>query len=323
MCQIWRKEYTCGCISHPYRDRCTSCLKSKDDKCDNMDWVTACRKSFFACYDCLVEQDRGEKEAAIASASGSASASASRRAEQRNNEFEALKREAERERQAKIRREAEARAAREREEERVREERLRQEREMSRKEGGMWAEVAGGKRGKKVKTAVSIGGGAANGGAPARSGIAASNPFVNLPAPAPPTTMTFSPGQITLVTREKDIAVPKVIGDSPKNGNGSGSGKTEQRKGKGNNSPISNRNGNGASGSSPLHRTTGSITKIDDGKSTDKGNGLPEKPNGLPEKPDFGDNKKGVDPGGRAGTWGPKKSGTKLEKSAVLRKGVV
>ncbi|KAF2277315.1 uncharacterized protein EI97DRAFT_457343 [Westerdykella ornata] len=66
MCLYWRKQYTCGCVSHIFRDRCADNVRSGSEKCENTSDEEQLRSSYFQCFTCLVLEDREEKAAAAA-----------------------------------------------------------------------------------------------------------------------------------------------------------------------------------------------------------------------------------------------------------------
>ncbi|KAH7116116.1 hypothetical protein B0J11DRAFT_584148 [Dendryphion nanum] len=249
MCKYWKKAYLCGCHSHIFRDRCPSALRDPNDYCANHDIEDIPRRSFFKCFDCMVQEVREEK------------------AEEEKKAAEAelaKKKEEERIRKDKLRRDAEDRARLEREEDVRRERDRRAEAERARREGGAWVEL-GGKERKKRGRAGGVGaGGNVNGGGG---------------------TSGNRPGLITIASR---------------NGVDSGAGFGPNNNGFEAPSPLSGMTkrmgklGIGQAKASPQLKT--SLDSGPNGAGTAKGGSKENVP------------KNGIDPGGRAGTWGPKVS---------------
>jgi hypothetical protein len=136
MCLYWKKLFLCGCVSHVFRERCTFVLRNPHDPCPTEGFEEKPRKSHFMCYDhikALVEEEKRTKWESLQKAE-----------EQR-------KKDEEKARKDKIRKDAEMRAEREREEERTRERDRKAEIERQRREGSLWVDAGGSRKGKGKK----------------------------------------------------------------------------------------------------------------------------------------------------------------------------
>lgn len=255
MCKLWKKRYTCGCISHAYRDRCAACLHSSStDDCVDVENTETPRKSYFPCYTCLVAEDRREKE----------------EAQQANTKAaERSRQEAEKHRQIQQNRDSQLKMEREKEEELRRQRDLKAEQERKRREGGGWVD-AGSTRGRR-RGGRNGGNGNGNGNGNGQSTLPAR------PSQGPP---ALTPSLYTPLTDQL---------------------------------PASNSNGttltlNGLN----IAMNAGNATTVNAGSAaTPTGATNDTKRENLgnmessAKKPNRPSKKTGVDPGGRAGHWGP------------------
>lgn len=252
MCRYWKKQYTCGCLSHLYRDRCTTCLHaSSADECDNMETEETPRKSYFMCYPCLVQEDRREKQQAQ-----QAVTSALERSKQ---EAELRKKEAEKQRQIQASRDLQLKAEREKEEELRRQRDLKAEQERKRREGASFVDV-GSTRNRRRRN-----GGNTQNTLPARLSQAPPPLTPGLFAPLNEHRPTSGGNGTTLTLSGLNIAANSKNGTTLNN--------------TGANQPLSSINSTG-------------IKENMDSSATNGNTRSPSK-------------NTGVDPGGRAGRWGP------------------
>jgi hypothetical protein len=142
MCNYWTKKYLCGCDSHVFRERCQVGLRS-DGVCDVMKREDEPRKSHFQCYDCIKGEVEQEKQHA---------AQFAQLAEKDRNKLEEQRRkEADKARQLQVRAEAAARAKRENDEAQRRAQDQKAEAERAKREGGLWVDAGSTKKGKGRK----------------------------------------------------------------------------------------------------------------------------------------------------------------------------
>jgi hypothetical protein len=143
MCLYWKKVYLCDCISHVFRDRCPPCLRSEaNDKCNTEEVEEAPRKSYFKCFECLIKEDKAEKEA--------------KREEAQKVADELVDKE-EKARLEQLRREEKEKADREEQEEIRRKRDLKAQQERAKRESGVWQETVYARRGKGRRGAAGMG----------------------------------------------------------------------------------------------------------------------------------------------------------------------
>ncbi|KAF2661067.1 hypothetical protein K491DRAFT_711316 [Lophiostoma macrostomum CBS 122681] len=271
MCNYWTKKYLCGCDSHVFRNRCPIGLRS-DVVCDIMDREDEPHKSYFQCFDCIKREVEQEKIQAARTAQLAE--------KDRRKAEEQSKKDADKARQVQIRAEAEVRAQRERDEEVRRARDRKAEAERAKREGGAWVDAGSSKKGRGRK---------GTGGVNVRGG--------NGDASLPPTPVSAPPA-FSGFKKEMGGVFGPLTAKEPMMGPMGSMGM--------------------ASATSPTtaaHGPPPPAVGIARPRSP-----LPKTDLRLPPKPEFAPGSrppppstmtpaaapKGVDPGGRAGHWGPK-----------------
>lgn len=306
MCLYWKKDYLCGCTSHIFRDRCYPCLHSaSDDQCENHEVEETPRKSHFQCFDCLVKEDKAEKAKAMEDAEKAQEQLiiASKKAEEQR------KKDAEKARQQQIRETARIQAEKDKEEEIRRKRDLKAEQERVRREGGAWVDAASGKRAKGRK-------GNTRGGRPPSP--ISSSPLKNSFAAGPGIFGTLATENETPSTTDNNATSKENVAQGSKNDkNGTGLS---------NNLPAPKGNSDGGSGSNIKESsdTRNTNTVIFRGKNPVKTilTSKDDKDSNAPSKDTTKANGSTVDPGGRAGRWGPStapKSPPKTAPKKILK----